>query len=118
MAAPTRADFRSEFPELDGQSDDKVDQALKDARRIHNIRPRATLHLAAHLLVGDPLEGQPDGGTGVISSRRLGPMTVQLKTMVDEDAKRAFYATSSYGRRFLELEDHSPRAVITARVIG
>ena len=36
----------------------------------------------------------------------------------DKDAFRVFFETTAYGRRFLALEDRTPRARIGAIVVG
>lgn len=120
MAAPPTLDaFRGEFPEFSTTVDAEVEAALDEAYQLHAIKPLATLYCAAHLLaVGPEATGSPDGGSGVVMSESIGPRRVAYLTQAGDDERKVFYATSSYGRRFLNLESRTPRFVIAARVAG
>ena len=125
MAAPTVAEFRAQFgadfPETT-YPDATVEARIKEARLIHAVRKLATLYLTAHLIAIDAENtGEPDGGSGVVTSEKIGPRQVDYATQAGgterSKARRAFFATTSYGRRFLMLADTSPRAAIGARVV-
>lgn len=105
-----------------GHSDQDVQGAIDEAREFHNVKPLATLNCAAHLLaIGAEDSASPDGGSGVVISEGVGPKRVQYATQVggsfDADGKAAFFATTSYGRKFLSLETRTPRRAIGAMVV-
>ena len=126
MAAPTVAEFRAQFPTafpVATHPDTLIEARISEARQIHAVRKLATLYLTAHLIAVDAENtGKPDGGSGVVTSEKIGPRTVNYATQAGggregTDKRRAFFATTSYGRRFLVLADTSPRAAIGARVV-
>ena len=105
------AAFRSRFPDplFTTASDEAVALAICDAQLLHDRDETATLYLAAHLLALDAEQtGAPDGGAGVVTQERIGPRTITYLTDAGDDERRAFYATTSFGRRFLALEDRNP----------
>ena len=120
MAAPTVAEFRSQFPTtflVATHSDALITSRIGEARQIHAVRKLATLYLTAHLLAVDgEATGAPDGGAGVVSSEGIGPRKVTYLTQADKAPNRAFFATTSYGRRYLALVASSPRGAVGARV--
>ena len=123
MAADLAA-FRAAFPEITAQkaSDAEVERHLALALEIHSHSESATLHCAAHLVAiseertGDGA-GAADGGSGVVTSESLGPKTVTYLTNAGASARKAFFATSPYGRMFLTLEGRSARPAIAAMVV-
>ena len=119
----TVADFRRQFPAdfpVATHPDDLIESRLSEALMMHAIRPLATLYACAHLLALDTEHtGAPDAGAGVVSGERIGPRQVTYQTMASKDAKNkggTFWATTSYGRRYLALVRTSPRARIGAPV--
>ena len=127
MAADLTA-FRAKFSNAPfaAMSATVIKEALDEAKLLHSIRDVATLYCAAHLLILDQENltelGQavtaPDGGAGVVTAESIGPRNISYLTQAGDDERRAFFVTTPYGRRFLALEDRSPRATIGARVIG
>ena len=121
MAAPTVAEFRAQFPTAflaATHPDALITSRIGEARQIHGVRKLATLYLTAHLLAVDgEATGDPDGGAGVVSSETIGPRKVSYLTQADGMPNRAFFATTSYGRRYLALVASSPRGAIGARVV-
>ena len=117
MAEATLAGFRSRFDEFSGTADGAVENALEEAKLIHDLLPLATLYLTAHLLT---LNGQTTDGTaagGEVSSESAGPLKVSYKTQA-ESGQDAFFTSTSYGQRYLQLERRTPRMVIGATVYG
>ena len=119
---PDVAAFRTQFPEPLFASDDDADVALalSEAMCLHNQNDLATLYCTAHLLAlnhertdarGNVIAG-PDGGSGVVVSEKIGPRQIEYMTTAGEDERRAFFATTSWGRRFLELEARTPRVAM------
>lgn len=102
----TLTDFRGEFPELAAQDDAAVEQAIKSAQAIHSLRPLATLYCAAHLLVADDGVTQPDGGHGEVTGESVGQLSSSYMAQA-ERGRESFFTTTSYGRRFLVLEQRS-----------
>ena len=121
MAAPTVAEFRAQFPTaflVATHPDALITSRIGEARQIHGVRKLATLYLTAHLLAVDgEATGAPDGGAGVVKSEGIGPRKVAYLTQADGMPNRAFFATTSYGRRYLALVASSPRGAIGARVV-
>ena len=120
MAVPTVAEFRAQLPEFASTTDYpdvQVTAKIRLARLLHDIRKTAIIYLAAHLFaIEEENTGKADGGAGVVASEKIGPRQVAYLTQADGSARRAFYATSSYGRMFLALADTSARASVGARV--
>ena len=114
--------FREWFSEepFTSLDDSSITRALTEALQIHDKNPLATLYCAAHLLALDadnPSEIAADGGAGVITQERIGPKSLTYMTQVNGRARDAFFATSKYGRRFLLLEQRTPRSGIGAIVV-
>ena len=119
--AVTLDDFRAEFPEFSGVDATVVQAKIMEALEESKVSKRATLNLAAHLVALIPAAdevGKVDAGAGVVKSETVGPFKTDYETMVGGDAHRAFYATTSYGRRFLALESRAPGFVVSARVVS
>ena len=117
MTTVTVGSFRDMFPAqiFTSISDDEIDAALKVALRLHAIDSLATLYCAAHILAVMAEANNdltPDGGSGVVSSEGIGPQSQQFITQAEGDNRRAFYATTSYGRMFLALEERVPRVAM------
>ena len=115
--------FRTRFPEFVDQADVEVTQALSYATRLHAISEDGTLLCTAHLLAlssGERPDSDPeaDGGAGVVTRETIGPRTIDYLTMAGKDERRAFYATTFYGRLLLAIEDRMPRRIIGAAVVG
>ena len=107
--------FRARFPAplFSTTADEQVALAICDAQLLHSINETAVLYLSAHLLaLGSETTGEPDGGAGVVTKEKLGPKDITYLTDAGEDERRAFYATTSFGRRFLALEDRTPRVAL------
>ena len=117
--AATVADFRAQFPDppFETVDDARISAVLTEALDIHDVNEMATLYCAAHLLAleaeqkdaqGNP-RLEPDGGAGVIEKEKVGPTDISYITQAGDEVWRAFFATSAWGRRFLTLEDRTPR---------
>lgn len=130
MITATVASFRSTLPELSRFGDDAVELAIEEALYVHNIRPIATLLLAAHLLVFTEMNTGNGGLSGPTvsqtetTSQTAGPLstsrtiTSSSVTQVESGERDAFFAATSYGQRFIQLEAASPEYRFAARVIG
>ena len=116
MAADLAA-FRARFPKFADIDDPDVENALDEALMIHDKRELATLYCAAHLLTLAIAEAAKKTPKGEVTMRRVGPMTAHYRTQA-LDGPKAFFTTTAYGRRFLNLEGRTPRALIGARVVG
>ena len=127
----TLEDFRAHIPELSRFADAEVERAIEEALYMHNIRPIATLLLAAHLLAvsefGDDFFGIISGPTVSQSrstSNTAGPLSTTdttSSTSVSQVAagdRNAYFALTPYGQRFLQLERRSTQYAFAARVIG
>ena len=119
-AGSSRANFRRLFPEFAAQPDVSVDFSLMAARMVHSVNSLATLYAAAHLLVqAADMTGEADGGDGVVTSEGLGGKSASYTPMLGKGKPReTFWATSAYGRMFLEIEARTPRLVVSAKVVG
>ena len=110
--------FRTQFPEFASTLDGVINRTLEEALEIHSASARATLFLTAHLLVINADGTAPlDGGSGVITSETIGSLKKEYKTQAESE-RDVFYAQTSYGRRFLNLERRSARSAIGAIVVG
>lgn len=112
---PSVSDLKARFPEFTAVSDALVNLIL-NGEAIPRVgedwyerdRKTATLYLAAHLLAA---EGEPDRSTGGASSstgpikrERAGDTEIEYAvTTSSADVTAGDYASSTYGRRFLEL---------------
>ena len=123
MAAEvTAAEFREHFPPPAFESipDALVETRIVEALRIHRWSELAVLYCTAHLLTLDAENvAAHDGGSGVVDSEALGPKQVSYVTQASAEAtaRAAFFSTTSYGRRFLALEEATPRARFGAMVV-
>ena len=113
MAADLAA-FRTQFPELADSiyPDAAVELALAEALQIHSANELATLYLTAHLLASPA--SKPTRGE--ITESKVGPATSKYRTQADE-GWQTFFTTTSYGKRFLLLEQRTPRTAIGALVV-
>ena len=120
MAAPTVAEFRAQFPDTFPAAthpDALIETRIGEARQIHAVRKLATIYLTAHLLAVDgEATGSPDGGSGVVAGEKIGPRQVSYLTQSDGMPNRAFFGTTSYGRRYMALVASSPRGSVGARI--
>ena len=124
----TLSDFREYFPgpPFTNLDDASVARALNEALLLHCVREEATIYLTAHLLALDVESAEhvernglaPDGGSGVVTEEAVGPRRFTFLTQAGESERRAFYATTPYGRRFMALEDRTPGVMIGAFVAG
>ena len=116
----TAANFRRLFPEFAAQPDTAVGLAMIGARISHTVTALGTLYAAAHLLATDgDMAGAADGGDGAVTRESLGPKSAEYALATGRGADRdAFWATSAYGRRLLEIEARAPSLVVSARVVG
>lgn len=111
------ATFKAKFP-IFALADAVIESALAEAVIFHDVNETATLYCAAHLLALDSENtGKPDGGSGVVESEKIGPLSRNYKNQ-DEEERDVFFVTTSYGRRFLAIERRTPRSAIGAIVIG
>ena len=93
---------------------------IVEALQIHRWKELAVLYCTAHLLTLDTENAAAhDGGSGVVDSEALGPKKVSYVTQAsaEDTARAAFFSTTSYGRRFLALEEATPRARFGAMVV-
>lgn len=115
-------DFRQEFQELNGKSNDDVTRALDLALMVHNVRAKAVLYLAAHFLA--TAQGRidaagnivTDGGGLIKTGEGMAGQTVRFENP-DATQRSAILSGTSYGRQFLILERGSV-AAFGARVYG
>ena len=114
MAITVQA-FRARFPAplFSTDTDEQIALTISDAQLLHSVNETATLYLVAHLLaLNSETTGEPDGGAGVVTKEKIGPKDITYLTDAGTDERRAFYATTSFGRRFLALEDRTPRVAL------
>lgn len=116
MAAPTAAQFISEFPEIEA-NEQQVQRVLNLAAEMSVASRNATMYLAAHLLVLELIEQdkQVDGGAGEVVREGLGSKSVDYMTMARTN-RETFFTRTSYGRQFLILEARSPRYALSISV--
>lgn len=108
--------FKTQFPEFNGLADGTINAVLKEAKLYHSVRELATLFCAAHLHTLNVREGAAlDGGSGLVESEQIGPKRMTFKNQAETN-RDVFFATTTYGRRFLALEKRTPRFVIGAKV--
>ena len=113
--ALTLAGFRARFPAplFSTATDEQIALAISDAQLLHSINETAALYLTAHLLALDSeITDKPDGGAGVVTKEKIGPRQIDYLTDAGADERRAFYATTIFGRRFLALEARTPRVAL------
>ena len=122
MADATVDGFKARFPTFT-QSDAAIEDALEEAKAIHDKRALATLFLVAHFLTLDA--GIADGtvASGEVESEGAGPLKTAYVTQAESGgrgtgSREAFYTRTEYGRRFLNLEKRTPGFVIGARAVG
>ena len=117
----TVTSFRAQFPQsthFPDATEAQIESALEEACILHSLRELATLYLTAHLLAIDSEHtGKPDGGSGIVSMERIGPRTINYLNQIEGAGRKAFFASTSYGRRFLELEARTPRYGIGAMAV-
>ena len=116
------ATLKARFPEFT-QSEAVVEQVIAEAERLADSSDDLVLWAAAHLLALEAEHtGAADGGSGVVTAESIGPRRVTYATQVGGGAGAAtndfaaFWATTSYGRRFLTLEARTASAVLTTIV--
>lgn len=101
--APVLAEFRARFPDFEA-TDAAINFALADAGNLVDIswleRDYATaiLFLAAHWLT--VLSGDGADAPGQITAESFGPLSVSY---ADNGGTGSEFATTGYGRRYLEL---------------
>ena len=113
--AITVADFRARFPAplFSTATDEQIALTISDALLLHSSNETATTFLVAHLLATDAEQSEkPDGGAGVVTKEKIGPKDITYLTDAGDSERRAFYATTTFGRRFLALEDRTPRVAL------
>lgn len=111
------ADFRARFPELSESSDSVVEQAIADARMIHNINKTATLFCAAHLVWEANETSSGRSITSEIQRESVGPTSADYVSMTTPGERQARFGVSSYGRQFLTLESRTAGFAISARFV-
>ena len=117
MARLTLDEFRERFEEFEEINDRLIEDLIDEAYSITGINRFTVKYCTAHLVaLEENLYGETTGGTGVITSERLGPKQTQYKTLADKDARKAFFATTPYGERVLALEMRSARAALGVMV--
>ena len=116
--AVTLSDFRTQFPEFPQATspDENVNRVLAEAREIHCVSDLATLFCAAHLLALDQGPRGIGAGSGEATMKQAGPLRASYRTQA-ETGRQTFFTSSSYGRRYLVLEQRSARSAIGAVVV-
>lgn len=114
--APTVAEFREFFGELEAEVDDKITSAIQTAFEMTAVSRTAILYCAAHVLVVSK-ENSPDadGGAGEVSSETIGPRKV-IYTTTAQDGREVYFSRTGYGRTFLQLERRSVARTMSMRV--
>ena len=115
----TVAQFRTQFADdatLLSSSDAQIQRALDEALLIHRVQPLATLFCAAHIRTLDKAAADGKTTSPEVSQRRAGPLSATYLTQAEEN-REAFFTSTSYGKRFLNLEKRSARAGIGAMVV-
>lgn len=111
--AATVESFRERFPQFNGTAEDQVAFALAEAKAIHNIKSLATLFLTAHILTLDAQGGGGQNQSGEATMKRAGPVSASYITQAERGGE-AFFTSTGYGKRYLNLAKHTPRAGIGA----
>lgn len=113
------SDIRDHFPEFAGVSDTVITRWLAQAeRRVNRTQwgekaDDATLWLTAHLLaVTGSLACGGGPGSGAVSMRKVGELTVQYA--VPDRMAQTFLASTAYGQYYLTLRT----GVWPTRVLG
>ena len=112
--------FRARFPEFDLVADSIVLTSIDEALHIFALCDLPVLWLTAHLLTLDADSGigdtgaSVDGGEGETSSESVGSVSASFKTQADKGSD-TFYASTSYGRRYLTLRKTTPAYAFTVR---
>lgn len=118
------AKFRELFPEFNNISDAVLEIYFDIASNIFNKCGIALQYLVAHLIATDIANGMGpagagngatiDGGSGEVSSEKVGELQVTLKTMADRGYD-TFFSTTQYGRYYLALRNTCPSYVYSPR---
>ena len=117
--AVTVAAFRERFPAplFSAESEDSIAMAISDAQMLHTASELGTLLCAAHLLAVQSEDASaPDGGSGVVQKEKIGPRDITYLSDAGTDERRAFYATTSFGRRLMAIEARTPRMALGATI--
>jgi hypothetical protein len=119
--APTPADIKIRFPELESIADARIAMAIEDAKRLVDQSWHegdygiALRYLTAHILVSEgALTGSP-AHTGAIVSESLGDASFSYASPTEGfEGGSAEFATTVYGKKFLKIrrDNHPAVAVI------
>ena len=107
---PTVADFRARFPSFATTSDEEIQIAIDDASDmvdetwLEKDFQKAILFLAAHYLTISSAEvAGAIGDEQTIASESFGPISVSYAKTETGSGNGSSFATTGYGRRYLEL---------------
>jgi hypothetical protein len=104
VAYATDAQFQARVPAVAALTADERSAALEDAEqeiddRVYGgMTVRAHCMLAAHMLASPPLSLIPAGGTGLVTSRAAGEISVSFAAPPTEAV--GLHSTTAYGREF------------------
>lgn len=104
---PTISNFKTRFPEFNAIADANAQSLIDRAFIHHSATTEGVLLAAAHLHCLDSLPNELDGGAGVVSKESLGSKSVEYMTNAGGNERRAFWATSKYGRELLLIEQRN-----------
>ena len=113
----TVGEFRTQFPEFAGVADETIMAVLPEATAIHGRLKIATLFCAAHLITLNQNIAQGITTSPEKTGAGAGSLSVSYMTQA-ESGREAFFTSTSYGQRFLNLEKRYPRTGIGAMVVG
>lgn len=106
---PTVEDFQARFPEIDAETS-VIQTAINDAADmvdetwLEKDYQKAILFLAAHYVtIGSAEEAGMVGDEQTIASESFGPISVSYQKTESGAANGTTFATTGYGRRYLEL---------------
>jgi len=112
MTVPTALSMKLKFPEFINTSDTAIEFALEEAAITVTDSwtvngSIAIMYYAAHLIAsGQAAANSFEGGSGgEIASESIGRLSISYKTNTASNASATFddFASSSYGRRYIEL---------------
>lgn len=102
-------DFRARFPEFNTTADRPIEDALEEAASHHSATVLGQLLVAAHLLEIEKT-GRPSVA-GEITSISLAGQTVTSAPQ-SERGRDSFYASTTYGQRYLALRNKRTHGVV------
>jgi len=104
-------DFRIRFPEYDDPiaTDERVQLFLEDSELIvptswGNVRDVGIYYLTAHeLAVSIKTTSGSSGGVAQVASKSVEGVSVSYNNKTAENSTEDYYASTSYGKRYLDL---------------